>query len=101
MSKSRCKQRRVSMQKKKFKKWCKRICQTIKNKNGFPTKAKLQLHFLRNPQKNKPGICAEYTTRKLFEIFENGKIVQIGEIQIDGASEDIIEDILKQNYYLI
>ncbi|WP_372370189.1 hypothetical protein [Candidatus Uabimicrobium sp. HlEnr_7] len=89
------------IQTKKFQKWCKRVCQRIRSCYSFTTKASLQLHFLKNPQKNQPGICIEYTTERVFSIDSNGYVDEIGRIFVEGDNEDIILNIVRDDYDLL
>ena len=95
------KRRNKQIQVRKFSKWCKRVCQRIRSIHSFSTHTALQLHFLRNPQKDKPGLCIEYTTEKIFSIAANGQVEEVGRVFVEGNNEGIIADILRDDYDLM
>ena len=102
MSKARRQKHKIQANQQRLQKWCKRICQKIRSYSYRQFCGRLQIHFLKNPRKNEPGICAEYTTQKLFEISIEGNIKEIGKIFVlEGTTEEIADDILKNDYDLL
>ena len=99
MTKIRHKNKRL--QSKKFEKWCKRVCQRIRSSHSFSTTASLQLHSIKNPQRNEAGICIDYTTENVFSVTSQGQIKKIGRIVVEGKNEGIIHSILQDDYDLL